>query len=227
MVTALNADDRVAAAFLPEAAAFNVTTFGAIASRLDPGSGMYNTGPLGRATFPSYQTLNDHPLSGGNDIALLVLETNQDLSVYIDDGSGTPSHVQRRGGARVLGDAWAGDGSGDTAISDELANVGVLRIAPYGSEDVVTVDGLDVSSAPVWLPGDQAVVVLADTADGVSLVMVDAASGAQTVLVADAGDAAGGRISVDGSGTLAGDLVATHGVDLTIGSAHRTGQVPA
>ncbi|MGI9017321.1 MAG: hypothetical protein ACR2HR_09510 [Euzebya sp.] len=188
VLTGLNADDRVAAVFLPEAAAINIVNFGAVATRFDSGSGQYNTGRLGQARLPSYQVTNDHPLSLTNDIALLILETNQDLSVYIDDGSGAPAHIQHRPGSRVIGAAWASDGSGDIAIIDELANGGVLRIAPYATDDVVTVADLDVNAIPVWLPGDQTVVVLADTNDG-----VNTADGSVAVLDPPAGfDIVGG-----------------------------------
>jgi hypothetical protein len=78
---------------------------------------------------------------------------------------------------------------------------GLLRIAPLDGGEV-TVQGLDVNSVPHWMPDGTTVVVLADTADGVALVSADAATGDSEVLVADAGDAAGGRIEADPSGTF-------------------------
>ncbi|AXV08038.1 Alkaline phosphatase [Euzebya pacifica] len=174
------------------------------------GAAQSGAGP-GGSVQASHQARNHHPLQAEADVhpgisGTLYLTGGQELVMDLSRvaaGDNPGPQVQRRAGAQVIGAAWDPSQSGDIAIVDTIANIGVLRIAPWPDGDVVEVDGLDVNSTPVWTPDGSTVLVLADTDDGVSLVGVDAASGDTTVLVDDAGDgAAGGRIATDGSGTL-------------------------
>lgn len=173
------------------------------------GAAQSGAGP-GNAIQPSFQSRNHHPLmaeAGANPAqsGTLYLGGGQELTMNLPgvlaaDNPGP--QVQRRAGAQVIGAAWDPTQTGDIAITDQIAGVGVLRIAAWPDGEVVEVTHLDVNSVPLWLPDGQRVLVMADTDDGVSLVSVDAATGEVTVLVEDAGDAAGSRISADGSGTL-------------------------
>lgn len=165
------------------------------------------SGGSARNRFPSFQSLNRHPGAvEGIGLGWLMLTPESQLMVREEPTNGNnvivDAHVQRRAGAQVLGAAWPDQGTGDIALTDVIGGEGLLRIAPYDDGEVVEADGVDATNVPYWLPDGETVVVLADTADGVSLVAVDAATGDAEVLVEDAGDAAGERVTADGSGTF-------------------------
>jgi putative cell wall-binding protein len=170
-------------------------------------TGAGGQGPGEYGTLTTFQSFASHPLADDNFGAWLV-QVSGELVVRsieaVGDGSNVevPAHVQRRPGAQLLGAAWPQTGGGDIAITDDIGGIGALRIAPYDGGPGVEGDGVDAASPPYWMPDGETVVVLADTSDGVSLVAVDATSGASEVLVQDAGDAAGGRIDADPSGTF-------------------------
>ena len=119
----------------------------------------------------------------------------------VDGFDDVPAQVQIRPGAALIGAALDPAGSGDAAIVDAVAGVGVLRIAPWPDGEVVQPD-LRVLSDPHWLPDGETVVVVADVDGTAQLVAVDAASGAVDVLVDDAGSDIAERIEADASGTL-------------------------
>lgn len=155
-------------------------------------------------TFQSYAS---HPLADDNFGASLVQISGELVVRSIEaaeDGSEVevPAHGQRRPGAQLLGAAWPLQGGGDIAVTDDIGGEGLLRIAPYGGGDVVESAGVDVNSAPYWMPDGESNIVLADSAEGVALVQVDAATGDAEVLVTDAGNAAGARIDADPSATF-------------------------
>ncbi len=173
------------------------------------GAQQSGAGP-GNTIQPSFQGRNFHPTmanSAGFEARSGTLYLDGSQQLHINAPGSSPDRevapqVQRRPGAQVIGAAWDPTQTGDIAITDQIAGVGVLRIAAWPDGTVVEVADLDVNSVPYWLPDGQTVLVMADTDGGVSLVAVDAASGAAEVLVDDAGDAADSRISADGSGTL-------------------------
>lgn len=174
------------------------------------GAAQSGAGP-GSAIQASFQGRNHHPAMADADVdprrsGTLYLTGGQELVMDLPrlTAEQTPAgpQIQRRPGAQVIGAAWAPNASGDIAMTDQVGGVGLLRVAPWPDGTIVQIDGIDANSAPYWLPDSATVVVLADTADGVSLVAADAVTGDAEVLVADAGDASGARISSDGSGTL-------------------------
>ncbi|MEE8603318.1 cell wall-binding repeat-containing protein [Euzebya tangerina] len=195
---AFGGDGAQSAVFIPSLGAGGVfRTAGGVRSGF--GSGFRGASPV------SFQAYEPHAANANVNEGLLAETSDGGLRVDARQAGAFDAQIQRRSGAAIIGAALNPNGDGAIALTDEIANTGVLRIATYPEGDTVEVEGLDVNSPPYWLPDGETVVVLADVADAVALVAVDAGSGELEVLVDDAGDAAAGqRIESDGSGTLIG-----------------------
>ena len=124
------------------------------------------------------------------------------LTIRSFDGfDNADAQVQIRPGAALIGAALDPAGSGDIAIVDAVAGVGVLRIAPWPDGEVVQPELVAVSD-PHWLPDGETVVLVAEDGGTTQLVAVDAATGEVEVLVDDAGPDVAERVEADASGTL-------------------------
>ncbi len=160
--------------------------------------GQFSSGGYNAERFASFQAVRLHP-----DATLEGSPTELAISggQLITSDINVVPQLQARAGAAITGAAWASDYSGDLAIVDEIGGEGLLRTAAHPDGPTVEAADLDVNSAPVWL-ADNTVAVLVDTADGVAVAIVDPSDGSSEIVVEDAGNASGGRISGDASGTF-------------------------